>query len=147
MMVSFRVSGNPYLSRFNGLNYLSNPHLGPNSMSYTDWTREQTPGYYYYPQCDQRVKIPSSSSSSQRHHPHHQHRKSSSKGPDGGTRGPRHSGKRDNDNVMSRGSPCKKSSLKNSSSQLGLLLNPNGLPSNHNQSHYDESSRVYHITP
>ena len=47
----------------------------------------------------------------------------------------------------SHGAHHKKSSLKNPSSQHQMLLNPNGLPSNHNQSHYDESSRVYHITP
>ena len=153
IMDCFRVSGNPYLSRFNGLNYLSHPYLGTNSMSYTDWSRDQTPGYYYYPHCSDR--IPSSSSSFHHHHHHHHghhgHRKSASKTPEG-TLGQRSSSKhssskRDSSCVMYRGSPCKKSSLKTSSSQLGLLLNPNGLPSNHNQSHYDESSRVYHITP
>ena len=148
------MSGNPYLSRFNGLNYLSHPYLGTNSMSYTDWSRDQTPGYYYYPHCSDR--IPSSSSSSHHHHHHHHghhgHRKSASKTPEG-TLGQRSSSKhssskRDSSCVMYRGSPCKKSSLKTSSSQLGLLLNHNGLISNHNnQSHYDESSRVYHITP
>ena len=153
-MDCFRVSGNPYLSRFNGLNYLSHPYLGTNSMSYTDWSRDQTPGYYYYPHCSDR--IPSSSSSSHHHHHHHHghhgHRKSASKTPEG-TLGQRSSSKhssskRDSSCVMYRGSPCKKSSLKTSSSQLGLLLNHNGLISNHNNpSHYDESSRVYHITP
>ena len=154
IMDCFRVSGNPYLSRFNGLNYLSHPYLGTNSMSYTDWSRDQTPGYYYYPHCSDR--IPSSSSSSHHHHHHHHghhgHRKSASKTPEG-TLGQRSSSKhssskRDSSCVMYRGSPCKKSSLKTSSSQLGLLLNHNGLISNHsNPSHYDESSRVYHITP
>ena len=34
----------PYMSRFNGLNYLSHPYLGSNTTSYTDWSREHTPG-------------------------------------------------------------------------------------------------------
>ena len=146
--------GNPYLSRFNGLNYLSNPYLCSNSMSYTDWTG-QNQGYYAYPahhhepHCSQRVRIPSSSSSS---HNHQGHRKTASRTPEGTLGSSKHSSsKRDSEEVMFRGGggySHKKSSLKNSSSQLGLLLNHNGLISNHsNPSHYDESSRVYHITP
>ena len=161
--VSFRVTSggvNPYLSRFNGLNYLSNPYLCSNSMSYTDWTSQNQPGYYHHPShyhephCSQRVRIPSSSSS--HHHHHHQdrvHRKSASRTPEGTLGSSKHSSsKRDSEEVIFRGGggghQHKKSSLKNSSSQLGLLLNHNGLISNHNNpSHYDESSRVYHITP
>ena len=37
----------PYMSRFNGLNYLSHPYLASNTTSYTDWSREHTPGQYY----------------------------------------------------------------------------------------------------
>ena len=150
-------ASHPYLSRFNGLNYLSNPYLCSNSMSYTDWTNQNHPGYYHYPaphhepHCSQRVRIPSSSSS----HNHHGHRKSASRTPEGTLGSSKHSSsKRNSEEVMFRGgggrggSPHKKSSLKHSSSQLGLLLNHNGLISNHNNpSHYDESSRVYHITP
>ena len=151
-------SSHPYLSRFNGLNYLSNPYLCSNSMSYTDWTNQNHPGYYHYPaphheaHCSQRVRIPSSSSS----HNHHGHRKSASRTPEGTLGSSKHSSsKRNSEEVIFRGggggrggSPHKKSSLKHSSSQLGLLLNHNGLISNHsNPSHYEESSRVYHITP
>ena len=35
------------MSRFNGLNYLSHPYLASNTTSYTDWSREHTPGQYY----------------------------------------------------------------------------------------------------
>ena len=74
-------------------------------------------------------------------------RKSASKTPDTTlASSSKHSSKRDSSEMMYTASPHKKSSLKTSAHQP-LLLNPNGLPTNHTQSHYDESSRVYHITP
>ena len=84
----------------------------------------------------------------------HRSRKSSSKTPDTTLGSSKHSSsKRDSsEHVMYNSnnnmvySSNKKSSLKNPS-QHQMLLNPSGLPTNHNQSHYDESSRVYHITP
>ena len=83
----------------------------------------------------------------------HRSRKSSSKTPDTTLGSSKHSSsKRDSsEHVMYSTnnmvySSNKKSSLKNPS-QHQMLLNPSGLPTNHNQSHYDESSRVYHITP
>jgi len=138
------VGPNPYLSRFNGLNYLSHPYINSNTTSYTDWSREHTPGQYYgYPGHAHEGYC------AKRHSGGHQSRKSSSKTPDttlGSSK--RSSSKRDSSEMMYSGSPHKKSSLKNSASHQGaLLLNPNGLPTNHNQSQYDESSRVYHITP
>ena len=39
----------PYMTRFNGLNYLSHPYLGSSgTTSYTDWSREHTPGGGYH---------------------------------------------------------------------------------------------------
>ena len=137
----------PYMTRFNGLNYLSHPYLGSNSTSYTDWSREHTPGGGYHHQAH------TDHGPCPRRYPGHRTRKSSSKTPDTTlASSSKHSSKRDSSElVYSSGASHahhKKSSLKNSgSSQHQMLLNPNGLPSNHNQSHYDESSRVYHITP
>ena len=144
MRISRRLG--PYMGRFNGLNYLSHPYLGSNNTtSYTDWSREHTPGHgqyysaqhhsggqYHDPYCTRSYPAHSSS------------RKSSSKTPDttlGSSK--RSSSKRDSSEMVYRGSsPQKKSALKNSSnsSHQPLLLSANGLS-------YDENSRVYHITP
>ena len=47
-MLCCRMGLGPYMTRFNGLNYLSHPYLGSNSTSYTDWSREHTPGGGYH---------------------------------------------------------------------------------------------------
>ena len=139
----------PYMSRFNGLNYLSHPYLGSNTTSYTDWSREHTPGQYYggHHAAAAHHTHHDAGYCGKRYHGQHQSRKSSSKTPEG-TLGSskRSSSKRDSSDMLYNGhsgSPHKKSSLKTSPSHQ-LLLNPHELPTNHN---YDESSRVYHITP
>lgn len=138
------------MGRFNGLNYLSHPYLGSHTTSYTDWSREHTPGHQYY----SGGHYPHDAAYCPRSHGHHSSsRKSSSKTPDTtlGSSDKRSSSKRDSSEMMyHRGSvsPHKKSALKNSSSShshQALLLNVSGLSSGSN--HYDENSRVYHITP
>lgn len=132
-----RMSANPHLNRFNGLNYLSNPFLGPNATSYTDWSREHTPGNYHSGGANPYAwkKIVSIN-------PHGMTSRKS-KTPEGTLASSKRSSKRNSPEVIQGVSPTKKSSLKHS--HHGLVLNPNGLPNN--QSHYDENSRVYHITP
>ena len=107
----------------------------------------------YYNTCRERQHCSRRYSGHQHHHDRtmtttaSSSRKSASKTPDTTlASSSKHSSKRDSSEMMYTASPHKKSSLKTSAHQP-LLLNPNGLPTNHTQSHYDESSRVYHITP